>query len=413
MRGFLRLQVLWVLLGAPLVLATGATAQTYRFGSTMAMTKSTMPAFIDQGASEFNGAVEKATSPATGAVVGWNVRDSRGGPLYLRVLHRGAAVDQYVVGSQSAAAFPGTTGVEHFTTDLPIKAGDTIGIEGVGEATVGQSLEGLPGNSEAVRSVIEGTVATAEPEPDLNDIFPEFTKFYPEYTGLEQLFDAEVQVSPTLSGVGPTVGSAAGGTQVVIGGYSLERVQSVTFGGIPASFEELSENYLGVYTPANTPGVGVPVTVKTAAGTVTAPEQFVYQPLPASPGDPEDPAGPSKPGAPTGPSPVEEEELTPAAIPPPATNVTPSTSSAVSGTPAASTLPSGQAAGSAWCIVPKLSGKSLKATETKIEGADCRLGKVTRLKGATARSGKILGQSEKPGSVLPAGAVVKVTLGKG
>jgi hypothetical protein len=38
---------------------------------------------------------------------------------------------------------------------------------------------------------------------------------------------------------------------------------------------------------------------------------------------------------------------------------------------------------------------------------------VTRNKGAKAATGKVVGHSKKPGIVLPAVTVVKMTLGKG
>jgi hypothetical protein len=65
------------------------------------------------------------------------------------------------------------------------------------------------------------------------------------------------------------------------------------------------------------------------------------------------------------------------------------------------------------CTIPKLAGKTLKAAKAKVKGAGCKLGRVTRKKGATARSGEVVGQDKKPGARLPAGTVVKVTLGKG
>jgi hypothetical protein len=81
--------------------------------------------------------------------------------------------------------------------------------------------------------------------------------------------------------------------------------------------------------------------------------------------------------------------------------------------PAPSTAPPAPVAPAPTCTVPKLGGKTLKASKKKIKAADCRVGKVTRRKGAKAESGKVVGQSKKPGTVLPAGNVVKVTLGKG
>jgi hypothetical protein len=58
------------------------------------------------------------------------------------------------------------------------------------------------------------------------------------------------------------------------------------------------------------------------------------------------------------------------------------------------------------CVVPKVKGKRLRADKRKLRRADCKLGKV---KGP--RSGKVKKQRPKPGTVLPPGSRVKVTLG--
>jgi hypothetical protein len=392
-RRLLRLQVLWAVLGAALLHSTGAEAQTYTFGSTMTGTFTSSPLLP---APVFNRAIANAVSPVTGAVVGWSVRGGEGGPLFLQVLHPGVGVNEYVAGAKSAAGSPSTAGVEHFTTDLPIQAGDTVGIGGGDGAHVGATGQGPRNNFWGFASALsEGTAAFAEGENLIE---------FPGFTGLEVFFNAEVQPTPTVTAVGPTVGPAAGGTGVLIVGDDLERVESVTFGGIPASFQEVTENYLAAYAPANTPAVGVPVTVKTAAGRVTAAEQFVYQPLPESPGDPEDPDGPSEPSPPEpGGSSIEEE------VSMPTVTSTPATGPTASSTPAASNPVPLQAAGSAKCIVPNLTAAKLKSARSKARAADCKIAKVTKTK--TEKTGKVVAQSPKPGTVLAAGAGVNVKLG--
>jgi PASTA domain len=62
------------------------------------------------------------------------------------------------------------------------------------------------------------------------------------------------------------------------------------------------------------------------------------------------------------------------------------------------------------CSVPNLKGKSLKAAKKKIKAAGCKAGKVTKAKGATAKTGKIKTQSPKPGKSLAAGTKVNVRL---
>jgi hypothetical protein len=58
------------------------------------------------------------------------------------------------------------------------------------------------------------------------------------------------------------------------------------------------------------------------------------------------------------------------------------------------------------CVVPKVKGKKLKRAKKRLRNAECRLGKVKGQKG-----GKVKKQKPKPGSVLPEGGKVKVTLG--
>jgi hypothetical protein len=71
----------------------------------------------------------------------------------------------------------------------------------------------------------------------------------------------------------------------------------------------------------------------------------------------------------------------------------------------------GGAIGPARCVVPKLIAKNLKASETTLKAADCKIGKVTRSKGAGPKAAKVVKQSPKAGTVLAARASVKVTLG--
>ncbi len=64
------------------------------------------------------------------------------------------------------------------------------------------------------------------------------------------------------------------------------------------------------------------------------------------------------------------------------------------------------------CAVPRLKGKSLKASKRRLREAGCRVGKVTRLAGATAESGRVIRQSPAPGTMRVQGSVVRVTLGE-
>ena len=82
----------------------------------------------------------------------------------------------------------------------------------------------------------------------------------------------------------------------------------------------------------------------------------------------------------------------------------------VSVTTGAGTATSAQAYVYEGCKVPKLKGKKLKATRKAAKRLDCKLGKVTKRKGATGKSGKVVQQTPKPGKVLAPGTKIKVTL---
>jgi hypothetical protein len=175
-----------------------------------------------------------------------------------------------------------------------------------------------------------------------------------ESEGLEEGFHlnetATLLPPPAIATLGTTTGSTTGGTSVAISGANLAEVKSVSFGPTSASsFAIDSEGQITAVSPPGSAG-SVPISVTTVAGTATSSQQFAYQ-----------------------------------APPPPAPT----------------------------CTVPKLKGKTLKTSKKRIKGADCKVGKVTKKKGAKAKTGKVVGQNKKPGTVLPAGTAVKVTLGKG
>lgn len=81
------------------------------------------------------------------------------------------------------------------------------------------------------------------------------------------------------------------------------------------------------------------------------------------------------------------------------------------GTATASQQFSFQAPPSPGCIVPKLKGSSLKSAKRKILGGGCQIGQVKRRKGVKAKTAKVVGQNKKPGAVLPARTVIRITLG--
>jgi hypothetical protein len=300
--------------------------------------------FIDLAFEEAGAA---ATSPVNGAIVSWNLLGFEGGPFALRVLRPVGSTAYTAVGSSNPVVAAGL-GLQTFAIDLPVQAGDTIGLDAAKGATLGYIFPAplsaiaawMPFLPEgATQAYLEGT------------------------TGAEVAFDAEVQAAPTIASFGPESGSESGGTAVTISGTDFEGVTAVDFGPSPAaSYTVDSEGQITAVSPA---GAGtLPISVTTIAGKATSGGQFSY-PAPSTPG----PA----------PTPI------PTMLPPSPPRT---------------------------CTVPNLRGKTLGAAKRMIKGADCKVGKVTKKNGATAKSGKVVGQTVKPGTVRPAGAVVKVTLAK-
>ncbi|HEU5142726.1 MAG TPA: PASTA domain-containing protein [Solirubrobacterales bacterium] len=63
------------------------------------------------------------------------------------------------------------------------------------------------------------------------------------------------------------------------------------------------------------------------------------------------------------------------------------------------------------CLVPNVKGRTLKGAKLRLRKASCKIGKVRKRKGATARTGEVIRQGPRPGLLLPVGTAVNVTLG--
>ncbi len=80
---------------------------------------------------------------------------------------------------------------------------------------------------------------------------------------------------PTVTGLAPTAGTAAGGQTVVISGTNLAGTTAVTFGGMAATLGAVTATSVAVTTPAH--GVGaVDVAITTPGGTATATGAYTY-----------------------------------------------------------------------------------------------------------------------------------------
>jgi hypothetical protein len=250
---------------ATLLAAAGAQASNVTVGSPLSAVFATTT--YNSVATVFNTALPEAgtnvTSPVTGAVVRWRITGASGGPFTLRVLTP-AGGTSYTGAGTSSPQMPTSTATQIYTTNLPIHAGqviglnnangsDTLGVAGVVGATWGAFVPPLLDSS---------TSASAPGTPNS-----------------ELGFNAEVQPAPSITTIGPPEGSVKGGASVVIAGSNLDGASAVKFGATPAtSFTVNSENAVtAVSPPSATPGA-VDISVTTVAGTTpaVAADRFTY-----------------------------------------------------------------------------------------------------------------------------------------
>lgn len=65
------------------------------------------------------------------------------------------------------------------------------------------------------------------------------------------------------------------------------------------------------------------------------------------------------------------------------------------------------------CVVPKLTGKSLKAAKTALSATYCRLGKVAHAWSKTVKAGRVVSESPRAGKSLANGARVSLVVSRG
>jgi len=145
--GFLALAVAaaWAL-----VAAVAAQATTVTVGSVMPPTFTSSP--FEGVRTQFNTTLPETganlASPVNGAIVRWKVAGAIGGPFTLRVLHPNGA-GAFTATASSQAVTPNGSGIETFSTQLPIRSGDLIAIDSsnstdqIGVATVAGAGYGI------------------------------------------------------------------------------------------------------------------------------------------------------------------------------------------------------------------------------------------------------------------------------
>ncbi|MGH2974490.1 MAG: IPT/TIG domain-containing protein [Solirubrobacterales bacterium] len=249
-----------------LVIAPAAQASTVTVGSVLP--PGSVATEFGQVQTLFNAALpEKGAnlaSPASGTIVRWRIQDATGGPFFLRVLRPNGSGAYTAVGTSNPAT-PSGTGLQTFTANLPIHAGDLIGVD--------------PSNGADKIGIAEAAGASygfVFPPPfDNATVAPSGT-----VSGKEILVSAEVQPAPVITSVEPDFGPVAGGTSVTITGTDLNAASAVKFGDVPASaFTVESETKITATAPPSKVVGPVDVTATTLAGTspTVSGDRFYYE----------------------------------------------------------------------------------------------------------------------------------------
>lgn len=339
-----------------------AAAQPITVGSEMARPQTMTVDFLAEDVTLANaqpvGPFVRVVSPVDGTVVRWRLApQSAVGQEYRLAVLRPDGNGGYTAVATSDPRTASSSVIETFTTALPIKEGDLVGLDVA--AASGQNEVKVEAAS--VSSVIQyywapflAVGSLARPPSRLG--------------GFEFEFNAEVQPAPEVGFVTPDNGPLGGGTTVTIKGQNFAAVSGVSFGSVAAtSFTVRNEGEIVAVSP---PGVGagvVDITVTGSAGTSRAgsADRFTYV-APAPPGSGQSTANPPAAGPPATNSPV------------------------------------------AVCKVPRLSGKALPAARKILKRSGCRLGAV---RGHRRTGNKVARQSPRPGVTRRAGWDVNVTIG--
>jgi hypothetical protein len=248
-----------------LLASTAAQASTVTVGSVLPTEFASKP--FEQVRTQLNTTLpEKGAnlvSPVNGAIVRWRVQGAKGGPFFLRVLHPNGS-GAYAATGTSLPATPSGTGLQTFTTSLPIHAGDLVGIDPTNAA-----------DEIGIASVPGASFAFIFPPPlDGSTVAPSGSG-----SGQEIELSAEIQPAPEITAMTPTSGSIVGGTTLTITGTNLNAASTVKFGSTPAaSFTVNSETQITAVAPRSTKAGTVDVTATTLAGTspTVRADRFAY-----------------------------------------------------------------------------------------------------------------------------------------
>jgi hypothetical protein len=227
------------------------------------------------------------TVPAAGVIIGWRVAGT--GTLTLEALRTASDGQLSIVGLSTPGQTASTGAFALQPVHIPVLAGDSIGVH-------------LSGSSPKVFNT--GPLAGAvigEASPDVPARAPNL-----QTPGGAIFLNADVALTPVVTGIAPASGPTGGGTVVTITGQFLDGTTSVKFGALNASsFTVISPTEIIAASPIQAAGtLDIRVSGPGAASATSTADQFTYTapptpispvtsaPTPVSTGEP-----PAKPGS--------------------------------------------------------------------------------------------------------------------
>ncbi len=202
-------------------------------------------------------------SPVSGLLVRWRAIElDEQGRYRIRVLRpaAGGAFTGAGTGPEEVIAKK-TGGLSEFPVNLPIQAGDAIGLDVSDEGNYGSRLD--TGAGVTGWSPFLGDGVTLVPPVKAEQ--------------LELALNADIQPAPSITAITPGRASFKGGTVIAIEGSNFVGVSTVAIGGVPVPFTTESEAKLSVVAPAVPKPGAAAVSVTTPAGTAVATTTLAYQ----------------------------------------------------------------------------------------------------------------------------------------
>lgn len=234
-------------------MATAAQASVISIGSVLP--EGATPKPFKRVQTLFNTALPESgatlASPVNGAIVRWRVQGAVGGPFFLRVLHPDGKGGYEATGT-SLGAIPSDTGLQTFSTNMKVQAGDLIGVDPSHDT-----------DEIGFTTVAGASFASIYPTPFDGSVHAPSESF----SGEEVSLSAEVQPVPEVTTITPASGPVTGSTLVTITGKNFNGATAVMFGATPAaSFSVDSDTKITATAPKSARPGKVDLAITTLAG---------------------------------------------------------------------------------------------------------------------------------------------------